>query len=121
MQQQSNCAEWRVQVRVESTITESNGSSSMASVCGGCLAMLDAGAHVAASNHLKHLLACSFSESLTPCPLTLSALVSTPSSGLRARHSPSTVALIVYGGPLAWQSCEAVSRTSAGLPAQACL
>lgn len=31
------------QVRVESTITESNGSSSMASVCGGCLAMLDAG------------------------------------------------------------------------------
>ena len=31
-------------VRVESTITESNGSSSMASVCGGCLAMLDAGA-----------------------------------------------------------------------------
>ncbi|CAI5495883.1 unnamed protein product, partial [Closterium sp. Naga37s-1] len=30
-------------VRVESTITESNGSSSMASVCGGCLAMLDAG------------------------------------------------------------------------------
>ncbi|CAI5469847.1 unnamed protein product [Closterium sp. Yama58-4] len=30
-------------VRVESSITESNGSSSMASVCGGCLAMLDAG------------------------------------------------------------------------------
>jgi len=30
-------------IRVESTITESNGSSSMASVCGGCLAMLDAG------------------------------------------------------------------------------
>ncbi|CAN6439875.1 unnamed protein product [Victoria cruziana] len=30
-------------VRVESTITESNGSSSMASVCGGCLALLDAG------------------------------------------------------------------------------
>jgi polyribonucleotide nucleotidyltransferase len=30
-------------VRVESHITESNGSSSMASVCGGCLAMLDAG------------------------------------------------------------------------------
>lgn len=30
-------------VRVESTITESNGSSSMASVCGGCLSMLDAG------------------------------------------------------------------------------
>ncbi|KAG0595170.1 hypothetical protein M758_UG145500 [Ceratodon purpureus] len=30
-------------IRVESSITESNGSSSMASVCGGCLAMLDAG------------------------------------------------------------------------------
>ncbi|GMH40287.1 hypothetical protein BSKO_08191 [Bryopsis sp. KO-2023] len=30
-------------IRVESTITESDGSSSMASVCGGCLAMLDAG------------------------------------------------------------------------------
>ena len=30
-------------VRLESTITESNGSSSMASVCGGCLALLDAG------------------------------------------------------------------------------
>ncbi|TAL15157.1 MAG: polyribonucleotide nucleotidyltransferase [Aquabacterium sp.] len=38
-------------VRVVSEITESNGSSSMASVCGGCLALLDAGvplkAHVA--------------------------------------------------------------------------
>ncbi|KAK1270565.1 hypothetical protein QJS04_geneDACA012996 [Acorus gramineus] len=30
-------------IRVESTITESNGSSSMASVCGGCLALLDSG------------------------------------------------------------------------------
>ncbi|KAK2984413.1 hypothetical protein RJ640_009913 [Escallonia rubra] len=30
-------------IRVESTITESNGSSSMASVCGGCLALEDAG------------------------------------------------------------------------------
>ena len=30
-------------IRVESTITESDGSSSMASVCGACLAMLDAG------------------------------------------------------------------------------
>ena len=30
-------------VRVESTITESNGSSSMASVCGGCLSLQDAG------------------------------------------------------------------------------
>jgi polyribonucleotide nucleotidyltransferase len=35
-------------VRVESTITESNGSSSMASVCGGTLAMLDAGVPLAA-------------------------------------------------------------------------
>ncbi|MBI3705966.1 MAG: polyribonucleotide nucleotidyltransferase, partial [Rhizobiales bacterium] len=38
-------------MRVVSEITESNGSSSMASVCGGCLSMLDAGvplkAHVA--------------------------------------------------------------------------
>ena len=30
-------------IRVESNITESNGSSSMASVCGGCLALMDAG------------------------------------------------------------------------------
>ena len=30
-------------VRLESNITESNGSSSMASVCGGSLAMQDAG------------------------------------------------------------------------------
>lgn len=30
-------------VRVESNILESNGSSSMASVCGGCLALLDSG------------------------------------------------------------------------------
>ncbi len=30
-------------IRFESNITESNGSSSMASVCGGCLAMMDAG------------------------------------------------------------------------------
>ncbi|KAG2500423.1 hypothetical protein HYH03_001992 [Edaphochlamys debaryana] len=34
-------------IRVESTITESNGSSSMASVCGGCLAMMDAGVPLA--------------------------------------------------------------------------
>lgn len=33
-------------IRVESTITESNGSSSMASVCGGCLALMDAGVPV---------------------------------------------------------------------------
>ena len=37
-------ADFPYTIRVESTITESNGSSSMASVCGGCLAMLDAGA-----------------------------------------------------------------------------
>ncbi|KAK3238713.1 Purine nucleoside phosphorylase [Cymbomonas tetramitiformis] len=30
-------------IRVESTITESNGSSSMASVCAGCIALMDAG------------------------------------------------------------------------------
>ncbi|DBB15844.1 TPA: hypothetical protein ACH3X3_004037 [Trebouxia sp. C0006] len=34
-------------IRLESTITESNGSSSMASVCGGCLAMMDAGSDAA--------------------------------------------------------------------------
>jgi len=43
--------EFAYTVRVVSEITESNGSSSMASVCGGCLAMMDAGvpmkAHVA--------------------------------------------------------------------------
>ena len=33
-------------IRVESTITESNGSSSMASVCAGCLALQDAGVPV---------------------------------------------------------------------------
>lgn len=37
-------------IRVESNILESNGSSSMASVCGGCLALLDAGVPV--SNHV---------------------------------------------------------------------
>ncbi len=30
-------------IRLESNITESNGSSSMATVCGGCLALMDAG------------------------------------------------------------------------------
>jgi polyribonucleotide nucleotidyltransferase len=43
--------EFPYSMRVVSEITESNGSSSMASVCGGCLALLDAGvplkAHVA--------------------------------------------------------------------------
>ncbi len=37
-------------MRVVSEITESNGSSSMASVCGGCLALLDAG--VPMKNHV---------------------------------------------------------------------
>ncbi|MCA9653624.1 MAG: polyribonucleotide nucleotidyltransferase [Myxococcales bacterium] len=35
-------------VRVVSDITESNGSSSMASVCGGCLALMDAGVPIKA-------------------------------------------------------------------------
>ena len=43
--------EFSYSLRVVSEITESNGSSSMASVCGGCLALMDAGvpmkAHVA--------------------------------------------------------------------------
>ncbi|MCC6677335.1 MAG: polyribonucleotide nucleotidyltransferase [Phycisphaerales bacterium] len=36
-------------IRVVSDITESNGSSSMASVCGGCLAMMDAGVPIRAT------------------------------------------------------------------------
>ena len=44
-------ADFDYTMRVVSEITESNGSSSMASVCGGCLALIDAGvpmkAHVA--------------------------------------------------------------------------
>jgi len=36
-------AEFAYSLRVVSEITESNGSSSMASVCGGCLALMDAG------------------------------------------------------------------------------
>ena len=43
--------EFQYSLRVVAEITESNGSSSMASVCGGCLALMDAGvpmkAHVA--------------------------------------------------------------------------
>lgn len=35
-------------IRLESNITESNGSSSMASVCGGCLALMDAGVPIKA-------------------------------------------------------------------------
>jgi len=38
--------DWPYTTRVESNITESNGSSSMASVCGGCLALMDAGVPV---------------------------------------------------------------------------
>ncbi len=34
-------------IRVVSDVTESNGSSSMASVCGGCLALMDAGVPIA--------------------------------------------------------------------------
>lgn len=37
-------ADFPYTIRVESTVTESNGSSSMASVCGGYLALTDAGA-----------------------------------------------------------------------------
>jgi polyribonucleotide nucleotidyltransferase len=33
-------------IKIESEITESNGSSSMATVCGGCLALMDAGVPV---------------------------------------------------------------------------
>lgn len=36
-------AQFPYTIRLESNITESNGSSSMATVCGGCLAMMDAG------------------------------------------------------------------------------
>jgi polyribonucleotide nucleotidyltransferase len=46
-----SAADFAYSLRVVSEITESNGSSSMASVCGGCLALMDAGvpvkAHVA--------------------------------------------------------------------------
>jgi polyribonucleotide nucleotidyltransferase len=46
-----SASEFAYSLRVVSEITESNGSSSMASVCGGCLALMDAGvpikAHVA--------------------------------------------------------------------------
>lgn len=38
-----DAADFPYTVRLESNITESNGSSSMATVCGGCLAMMDAG------------------------------------------------------------------------------
>ncbi|ANH78788.1 polyribonucleotide nucleotidyltransferase [Candidatus Chlamydia sanziniae] len=35
-------------IRIESSIIESNGSSSMASICGGCLALMDAGVPIKA-------------------------------------------------------------------------
>jgi polyribonucleotide nucleotidyltransferase len=41
-------ATWPYVVRLVSDITESNGSSSMASVCGGCLALMDAGVPIKA-------------------------------------------------------------------------
>ena len=40
--------EFQYVVRITSDITESNGSSSMASVCGGCLALMDAGVPIKA-------------------------------------------------------------------------
>jgi polyribonucleotide nucleotidyltransferase len=43
-----NLDEFGYSVRVVSEITESNGSSSMASVCGGSLSMMDAGVQLAA-------------------------------------------------------------------------
>ncbi|AIL33141.1 polyribonucleotide nucleotidyltransferase [Basilea psittacipulmonis] len=45
-----NADEFQYTIRLVSEITESNGSSSMASVCGGCLAMMDAGVPV--SDHV---------------------------------------------------------------------
>ena len=40
-------ADFPYTIKINSDITESNGSSSMASVCGGCLAMMDAGVPIA--------------------------------------------------------------------------
>ena len=40
-------ADFPYTIKIASDITESNGSSSMASVCGGCLAMMDAGVPMA--------------------------------------------------------------------------
>lgn len=42
-------ADFPYAIRIVSDITESNGSSSMASVCGGCLALLDAGVPIKAT------------------------------------------------------------------------
>ena len=41
-------------IRVVSEITESNGSSSMASVCGSSLALMDAGVPVIAGGRYRH-------------------------------------------------------------------
>ncbi|KAK3007180.1 hypothetical protein RJ639_017344 [Escallonia herrerae] len=62
-------------IRVESTITESNGSSSMASVCGGCLALEDAGVplkcYIAGPQPLKspqlHMQQPALGNGIRPC------------------------------------------------------
>jgi len=46
-QMQPTVEDFPYTVKINSDITESNGSSSMASVCGGCLAMMDAGVPLA--------------------------------------------------------------------------
>ena len=43
-------------IRLESTVTESNGSSSMATVCGGYLALLDAGKALALPDSILCIL-----------------------------------------------------------------
>ena len=55
-------ADFPYTIRVESTITESNGSSSMASVCGGCLAMMDAGVFMHSFIHVATTMRCHFSR-----------------------------------------------------------
>ncbi len=76
-------------VRVESTVTESNGSSSMASVCGGYLALLDAGAARSTLLHKqkargslqKQDLAC-----FLPCSRLCASLAPTPADGIKTEH-----------------------------------
>ncbi|MCK4886907.1 MAG: polyribonucleotide nucleotidyltransferase [Planctomycetes bacterium] len=46
-QMQPTVEDFPYTIKINSDITESNGSSSMASVCGGCLAMMDAGVPLA--------------------------------------------------------------------------
>jgi len=46
-QMQPTVTDFPYTIKINSDITESNGSSSMASVCGGCLAMMDAGVPIA--------------------------------------------------------------------------